>query len=102
MSWRFLYTSRRFERLALKAIRHQSVFVSLNSAERRQLDRLQRSPAVADLIQAFHEWCARPPKGFEKYFKDKPGAKAENKVADAPKEAKVSDNGREIAFLIYS
>ena len=92
MSWRFISTTRRFERLALKAIRHQSVFVSLNSAERRQLDKLQRTPAVADLIQAFHEWCARPPKGFEKYFKDKPSTKSEPKQAEAAREAKVRWN----------
>ena len=89
MSWRFLSTTRRFERLALKAIRHQSVFVSLNSAERRQLDRLQRSPALADLLQTFRDWCARPPKGFEKYFKDRPGPKGETKQAEVPKDVKV-------------
>ena len=66
--------------------------IALAGAEgitRRQLDKLQRTPAVADLIQAFHEWCARPPKGFEKYFKDKPSTKSEPKQAEAAREAKV-------------
>lgn len=94
MSWRFLSTTRRFERLALKAIRHQSVFVALNSAERRQLDRLQRSPALADLLQTFREWCARPPKGFEKYFREKSGTKGEPKQAEATKEVKEPSSGK--------
>jgi hypothetical protein len=86
MSWRYILPSaRRFERLALKAIRHQSVFAVLNRAEQRQLGKLNRSPALSDLIEALRDWCARPPKGFEKFFKEKPGVKSEPKPAEAAK-----------------
>ncbi len=86
MSWRYILPSaRRFERLALKAIRHQSVFAGLNRAEQRQLGKLNRSPALSDLIEALRDWCARPPKGFEKFFKEKPGVKSEPKPTEAAK-----------------
>jgi len=90
MSWRFIQSSRRIERLAIKAIRNQSTFVSLNKRELKELNRFQQSPAVFDVLEAIQSWCSKPPKGFEKFFKDKPSGKNSKSqpTKDASKETR--------------
>jgi len=44
-----------------------------------------KGPILHDVLEMFQQWCSRPPKGFEKFFKDKPSGKPGNK-SSAPKE----------------
>ena len=76
MSWRILSSSnRRLERLFFKAVRGKHTAVLLTEAELKQLSQLQTGPVFADVLESFRTWCSKPPKGFEKFFKDKPGVK---------------------------
>lgn len=91
MSWRFLSSSRRFERLAGRALRNNSTFIGLKKRDIKELGRYQRSPALSDVLESFQQWCSKPPKGFEKFFKEKPGSKpTKSSSKDAPKEARKS------------
>jgi len=78
-------SARRFERLASKALRNQSTFFNLNRRELREFGRLQKTPAVSDILESVQAWC-KPPKGFEKFFKDKPASKS-SKSASSKTEA---------------
>merc|ERR1712156_570755 len=51
---------------------------------------LQNNPVLSDILENFMNWCSKPPKSFEKFFRDKP--KAVEKVA-APKREKVASEG---------
>merc|ERR1712156_25629 len=51
---------------------------------------LQNNPVLSDILENFMNWCSKPPKGFEKFFRDKP--KTGEKVA-APKREKVASEG---------
>eukprot|EP00092_Neocalanus_flemingeri_P036230 GFUD01039447.1.p1 GENE.GFUD01039447.1~~GFUD01039447.1.p1 ORF type:complete len:793 (+),score=314.28 GFUD01039447.1:112-2490(+) len=61
-------------RLAIKTIREKSSSSSstMTAKDWRQLLKYQRSPILSDMLEMFQTWCSKPPKGFEKFFKDKP------------------------------
>ena len=63
-------------------MRNQSTLISLNRRELKELGRLQKTPAVSDILESIQTWC-KPPKGFEKFFKDKPSTKAAPKTAES-------------------
>merc|ERR1712123_218465 len=94
MSWRILSSPHRLERMAIKAIREKSsssapTTFKMNANDWMQLSKYKRSPVLSDTLELFQNWCSKPPKGFEKFFKDKPksggGAKAEAPPPEAPK-----------------
>ena len=89
MSWR-IAQMRRFERLALNALRNQSTFVALNKRDLKAIGQIQRSPQLSDVLESIQRWCSKPPKGFEKFFKDKPSGKARKQSSskEAPKEGR--------------
>jgi len=96
MSWRILSSPHRLERMAIKAIREKSsssapTTFKMNANDWMQLSKYKRSPVLSDTLELFQNWCSKPPKGFEKFFKDKPksggGAKAEAPRPEAPKAA---------------
>ena len=92
MYWRFL-SSTRIERLAGQALRNNSTFIALNKRDFKELGRYQRSPALSDVLETITQWCSKPPKGFEKFFKEKPGSGSKptkSTTKEAPKEAKKS------------
>jgi len=82
MSWRFVQSSRRFHRLALNAVRDNAA----SQRDIQQISKLQRGPVLSDLLESIQLWCSKPPKGFEKFFKEKPGGGKGQKTA-APKAA---------------
>merc|ERR1719318_2504223 len=60
----------------------------MNVKEWMQFSKYKRSPVLSDTLELFQTWCSKPPKGFEKFFKDKPktgGAKPEAPRPKAPK-----------------
>jgi hypothetical protein len=69
--------------------RHKHTSVLLTEADWRQLASFQAGPVLTDVLESFKTWCSKPPKGFEKFYKDKPAAKkdgaAETKTEAAPK-----------------
>merc|ERR1711892_1089165 len=84
----------KLERMAIKAIRKKSSSSTpstfmMNASDWVQLSKYKRSPVLSDTLELFQTWCSKPPKGFEKFFKDKPksggGAKAEAPPPEAPK-----------------
>jgi len=88
-SWLFLQPAKRFDKLAAQALRNQSML--LRKIEKRNLKTfttLQNSPAVYDVISCLKQLCSKPPKGFEKFFKDKPAASGSG--SKAAKEQPVS------------
>ena len=93
MSWRILSNPHKLERLAIKAIREKSSSsapstFTMNAKEWMQFSKYKRSPILSDTLELFQTWCSKPPKGFEKFFKDKPksgGAKPEAPRPEAPK-----------------
>jgi len=96
MSWRILSSPHRLERMAIKAIREKSsssapTTFKMNANDWMQLSKYKRSPVLSDTLELFQNWCSKPPKGFEKFFKDKPksggGAKAEAPRPEVPKSA---------------
>merc|ERR1711923_418148 len=50
---------------------------------------LQNNPVLSDVLENFMKWCSKPPKGFEKFFRDKPKSSGGDK-AKAPKRERVS------------
>ena len=91
MSWKFLSSSRRIERLAGRALRNNSTFIGLKKRDIKELGRYQRSPALSDVLESIQQWCSKPPKGFEKFFKEKPGSQpTKSATKDAPKETRKS------------
>merc|ERR1711892_1537194 len=63
----------------------------MNASDWVQLSKYKRSPVLSDTLELFQTWCSKPPKGFEKFFKDKPksggGTKAEAPRPEVPKSA---------------
>lgn len=82
-------SARRLERLAVKAIRNKSTFITINQQDLKELSQFGRSPAASDVLETVRAWCSKPPKGFEKFFKDKPSGKAPktSPKAETPKES---------------
>jgi len=78
------------EKLAFKAIREKStssaVSVVMNSENIRQFYKFRSSPLLSDILELFHNKCSKPPKGFEKFFKDKPQSASGSKSKNAPSE----------------
>merc|ERR1712079_958111 len=82
MSWRIISSPRcgwrGLERLDFQAVRErekQTSAVLLTEKDLQQLAKSQNGPLLTDIIDTFRTWCSKPPpKGFEKFFKDKPGA----------------------------
>uniref|UniRef100_A0A0V0G4E0 Putative aaa+-type atpase n=1 Tax=Triatoma dimidiata TaxID=72491 RepID=A0A0V0G4E0_TRIDM len=71
MAHRLLLTSRKLERLVLSGLRQG--FFDAHSLN-RSLSQLARTPGVPCIKTLWQEWrvfCENPPKGFEKYFKNK-------------------------------
>merc|ERR1712217_456378 len=59
----------------------------------RQVSKLQNGPALSDVLERFMAWC-KPPKGFEKFFCDKPKA---GEKSEAPKQkARSASNDKQI------
>merc|ERR1712079_291529 len=59
----------------------------------RQVSKLQNGPALSDVLERFMAWC-KPPKGFEKFFRDKPKA---GEKSEAPKQkARSASNEKQI------
>ena len=110
-SWRIAQL-RRLERMAMGALRNQSMTYSqLHKRDLRALEQMQRSPALSDMLERFQAFCSKPPKGFEKFFKDKPSGKpsrtAKGSAAaekEAPKDtkgaaqSKSKDSGTNLQF----
>ena len=76
MSWRILSSSHRLQRLVTMARDKSStttpITINMTAQDWRQMSRYQRSPVMSDMLEYFQAWCSKPPKGFEKFFKDKP------------------------------
>eukprot|EP00088_Acartia_fossae_P015416 TRINITY_DN1843_c0_g2_i2.p1 TRINITY_DN1843_c0_g2~~TRINITY_DN1843_c0_g2_i2.p1 ORF type:complete len:798 (-),score=252.74 TRINITY_DN1843_c0_g2_i2:199-2592(-) len=86
-SWLFLSSAKRFEKLALQAMRQQSLHLRIDKRNMRTLAKYQNSPAVYDVLNYLKQLCSKPPKGFEKFFKDKPGAGSKGAASSANKQA---------------
>ncbi|KAK9499956.1 hypothetical protein O3M35_002889 [Rhynocoris fuscipes] len=88
MAHRLLMTSRKLERLILAGLR-QGVF-NTNSLN-RSLWNIRRSPNASNLTSTLlEEWrlfCENPPKGFEKYFKNKKTNDSAQLAKDGDKKA---------------
>merc|ERR1712193_139383 len=98
MSWRIMSSPRcgwrGMERLVFQAVRvrekHTSA-VLLTEKDLQQLAKSQNGPLLTDIIDTFRTWCSKPPpKGFEKFFKDKPGAKKAAGEAEAAGESRAA------------
>jgi len=88
-SWLFLQPAKRFDKLAAQALRNQSMLLRrIEKRNLKTLTTLQNSPAVYDVISCLKQLCSKPPKGFEKFFKDKPAASGSG--SKAAKEQPVS------------
>merc|ERR1712079_376949 len=102
MSWRIISSPRcgwrGLERLDFQAVRvreKQSSAVFLTEKDFQQLTKSQNGPLLTDIIDTFRTWCSKPPpKGFEKFFKDKPGAKKAAGEAEAAAESKASGESK--------
>jgi len=75
--------ARVIERIGIR--RQSPLFMPLNRHDLNQLCELSRTPIVSDALQTVNNWCSKPPKGFEKFFKDKPSSKSP-KASSSPKE----------------
>ena len=63
----------------------------LTEKDLQQLAKSQNGPLLTDIIDTFRTWCSKPPpKGFEKFFKDKPGAKKAAGEAEAAGESRAA------------
>ncbi|BES98812.1 Peptidase family M41 [Nesidiocoris tenuis] len=97
MAHRLLLTARRIERLVLAGLR-QGVFDT--HSLHKSLSQLTRAPGAPKLNTLWEEWkvfCEKPPKGFEKYFKDPKAAPKEGKAGEkeAPKNGKQAGSAAE-------
>merc|ERR1712013_565092 len=98
MSWRIMSSPRcgwrGLERLVFQAVRlreKQTSAVLLTEKDLQQLAKSQNGPLLTDIIDTFRTWCSKPPpKGFEKFFKDKPGAKKAAGEAEAAGESRAA------------
>jgi len=98
MSWRIMSSPRcgwrGLERLGFQAVRvreKQTSAVLLTEKDLQQLAKSQNGPLLTDIIDTFRTWCSKPPpKGFEKFFKDKPGAKKAAGEAEAAGESRAA------------
>ena len=88
MLWRILSTSCKVSRLSRQVVREKSSTI-MATKDWRQLSIPQRSPVLSDMLEDFLKWCSKPPKGFEKFFKDKP------KTGRGKREAPAAKSGTE-------
>jgi len=92
MSWRIL-SGRRLEYLGLKMINPNMFALRMSKKQLNQMASASKSPVIADIVASFRAWCSggKPPKGFEKFYKEKPTAKEGKKVeAEKPKERPIA------------
>lgn len=82
MAQRLFLVTRRFERLLLSGLKQGSIDTF---QLKRNLALLRKTPGAPSLEKVLDQWrqfCQKPPKGFEKYFK--PGAAGKKEVAEKP------------------
>ena len=72
MASRILTSARRFESLAYRILRHKSTSVVLSETDLQLLNKYNKSPILSDVLKSFQCFASQAPKGFEKFFKDKP------------------------------
>jgi len=81
-SWLFLQSTKRFDKLAAQALHNQSMHLRrIDKKKLRSITISKNSPAVYDVISYLKQLCSKPPKGFEKFFKDKPAASSSGSKA---------------------
>ncbi|XP_044733109.1 AFG3-like protein 2 [Chrysoperla carnea] len=98
MAHRLLQAVTRVEKLLWKGVNHGEInFVALN----KNLQILQRNSFFNGFENILQEWklfCEKPPKGFEKYFKPRTGAKElkddKAKPSDAVKDGKKAEDAK--------
>ena len=88
MSWRLVNSSLKMDKMLFRTMKSGRIMMLTNRGARKLS--LQNNPVLSDVLENFMNWCSKPPKGFEKFFRDKP--KAGEKVA-APKREKVASEG---------
>ena len=88
MSWRLVTSSLKMDKMLFRTMKSGRIMMLTNRGARKLS--LQNNPVLSDILENFMNWCSKPPKGFEKFFRDKP--KAGEKVA-APKREKVASEG---------
>ena len=88
MSWRLVTSSLKMDKMLFRTMKSGRIMMLTNRGARKLS--LQNNPVLSDVLENFMNWCSKPPKGFEKFFRDKP--KAGEKVA-APKREKVASEG---------
>lgn len=82
MAQRLFLVTRRFERLLLSGLKQGSIDTF---QLKRNLALLRKTPGAPSLEKVLNQWsqfCQKPPKGFEKYFK--PGAAGKKEVTEKP------------------
>ena len=88
MSWRLVTSSLKMDKMLFRTMKSGRIMMLTNRGARKLS--LQNNPVLSDILENFMNWCSKPPKGFEKFFRDKP--KTGEKVA-APKREKVASEG---------
>jgi len=83
MSWRILTSSVRGERMLYRSLTRSLLSNKMTSRNLVQISKLQKTPILSDMLQLFQNWCSKPPKGFEKFFKDKPKSGGGRKTTEA-------------------
>ena len=91
MSWRLVSSSINMDRMLFRTLKSGEIRMITNRGLRNVS--LQNSPALSDVLERFMTWC-KPPKGFEKFFRDKP--KAGEKSQAQNQEAKSAAGDKQI------
>ena len=91
MSWRLVSSSINMDRMLFRTLKSGEIRMITNRGLRNVS--LQNSPALSDVLERFMTWC-KPPKGFEKFFRDKP--KAGEKSQAQNQEAKPANRDKQI------
>jgi len=93
MASRILTSARRFESLAYRILRHKSTSVVLSETDLQLLNKYNKSPILSDVLKSFQCFASQAPKGFEKFFKDKPkpGPKKRAEKSSSKKEKDASE-----------
>jgi len=88
MSWRLVSSSVRLDKITrvFTSKPLQSELSKMNTLGHwRHLSNFRSSPLLSDMFELFQNWCSKPPKGFEKFFKDKPKSSTPKPESSAPK-----------------
>ena len=94
MSWRLLGSSLRLDSMLFRSLTRTNITVVTSQGVTKHVP-LQNNPVLSDILENFMKWCSKPPKGFEKFFKDKPKSSAGGgDAAKAPKRERVSSEGK--------